>query len=231
MSHKNMNINELASMLGFDYHRLTGMARRGEIPCQTICGEFRFHSTDIFTWLQDVLPTLTKPELIQMDAGMSECRGVAFFSRIISQLFHAPAVSPTLDARTQNSLKRKLVGLAGNTGCVYDSQILLDRLVLHTLPGGIALLHPDQALTDALAESFAVMARTQGPVMVNQGMYADLFFLCAAQDGVHHLHLLTRLCRLLQDHDLVDRLREAAAPSDVIEAFTHVEDTLMVCAV
>ena len=231
MSHKNMNTNELASMLGADYHRLTRMARCGEIPCQTIRGEFRFNSMDIFVWLQDVLPAMAQPELAQMDIAMSQYRGVSSFPPMVSQLFHSPAISSTLDARTQSSLKRKLVGMADNTDCVYDSQTLLDHLVVRTLPSGVALLHPTQALPHALAEPVIAMAKTLGPIMVNQGTYTNLFFLCAARDESHHLHLLTRLCRLLQDQDLRDQLEQADTPLDVIEAIRDAEDVLIACAV
>jgi mannitol/fructose-specific phosphotransferase system IIA component (Ntr-type) len=231
MSHKNMNINELATMLGSDYHDVTRLARRGDIPCQTIRGEFRFNAGEIYTWLHEVLPTKTSSELSQMDAGLSSHRGISIAPPMISQHLQCPAIALNLDARTQNSLGRKLVGLANNTDCVYDSQLLLDTLVIKTLPCGVALLHPNQALPYALAEPIVAIAKTQGSVMVNQGIHTNLFFLCAAQETSHHLHLLTRLCHLLQDQDLLDQLEQAHTPSNMIEAITNAEDALVACAI
>lgn len=218
-------------MLGSDYHHVTRLARRGDIPRQTVRGEFRFNTTDIYHWLHNTLPTKTRSELSQIDAGLSLHRGLPVAPPMISQHLQCPAIALNLDARTQNSLSRKLVGLADNTDCVYDSQLLMKHLVIKTLPMGIALLHPNQALPYALSEPVVAMARTQGSVMVNQGIHTNLCFLCAAQDTSHHLHLLTRLCQLLQDQDLLDRLTQADTALDMIEAITNAEDALVACEV
>jgi mannitol/fructose-specific phosphotransferase system IIA component (Ntr-type) len=231
MSHKNMNISELASMLGADFHHLTHMARRGDLPCQTVRGELRFNALHICSWLKQRIPAMGHPELIQIDAGMSLHRGEPFMPSMVAPLLEIPAITADLDARTPSSLKRKLVNLANDTQRVYDSQALLDDLMCSTLPSGVGLLHPTQALPYALAEPVIVVAKTRGQVMFNQYARTDLFFLCAAQDESHHLHILARLCRLLQDQDLIDQLKQAETPLDIKEAITEAEDTLVACAV
>lgn len=231
MSHKNMNINELATMLGADFHRLTHMARRGEIPCQTVRGEFRFNTLHICSWLKQMIPGMGHPELAQIDTGMSLHRGTPFMPPMVTPLLETLAMTTDLDARTPSSLKRKLVNLANGTQRVYDNQALLGSLMSSSLPSGVGLLHPSQALPYALAEPVIAVARTQGPVMFDQHTHADLFFLCAAQDESHHLHIMTRLCRLLQDPDLIEQLKEAQTPLDMRDAITEMEDTLVACAV
>jgi mannitol/fructose-specific phosphotransferase system IIA component (Ntr-type) len=229
MSHKNMHISELASMLGAEYHQLTRMARRGDIPCETIRGEFRFNTHRICSWLKQAIPTMAHPELIRIDTGLSQYRGTSVMPPMVTPLLQESAVTTDLDARTQSSIKRKLVGLASDTQQVYDSQTLLDSLTCSTLPSGVAVLHPNQALPYALAEPVVAVAKTRGPVMLNQGSHAHLFFLCAAQDDTHHLHLLARLCRLGQDPDLLSQLNQADTPWDMINAITEVEDALLAC--
>jgi len=231
LSHKNMNINELAAMLGFDYHCLMRMARRGEIPSQMIRGEFRFNFQQICSWLQQVVPFMEYPELVQVDTGLSQYRGTSFMTPLVGPMLQIPAVTSDLDARTQSSVKRKLVSLADNTENVYDDTALLDTLTWCTLPCGVTLLHPTRALPYALAEPVFAMAKTLAPVLFDRNMHTNLFFLCAAQDLDHHLHILTRLSRLLQDQDLIDHLNQAQTPSDMIKAITHAEENAVTCTV
>ncbi len=231
MSHKNMHINDLAAMLGADYHHVTRMARRGEIPCQTIRGEFRFNIQRICAWLKQIVPAMTPPELIQIDTGLSQYRGVPFMPPMVAPLLQESAITTDLDARTQSSIKRKLVSLASDTQRIYDSETLLNSLAGHTPYSGVAVLHPHQALPYALAEPVVAVAKTRGSVMFNQGTHTHLFFLCAAQDDTHHLHLLARLYRLVQDRDLLDQLNGADTPSDMTRAISDAEDTLVACAI
>ncbi|MCP4450958.1 MAG: PTS transporter subunit EIIA [Planctomycetes bacterium] len=229
MSHKNMHINELASMLGTEYHVLARMARRGDIPCQTIRGEFRFNAHRICSWLRQIIPTMAHSELIRIDTGMSQYRGTSVMPPMVAPLLSEMSVMTNLDARTQSSIKRKLVGLASDTQQVYDSPTLLDSLTCSLLPSGVAVLHPNQALPYALAEPVVAVAKTRGPVMFSHNPHAHLFFLCAAPDETHHLHLLARLCRLGQDPDLLDQLNQAVTPWGMIDALTDVEDALLAC--
>ncbi|MCF7973355.1 MAG: PTS sugar transporter subunit IIA [Phycisphaerae bacterium] len=231
MSHKNMNINELAALLGSDYHRLTRMAQKGHIPSQTIRGEFRFNTLQICAWLQEILPTLEHSELLQIDTGIGQHRGASYLTPMIAPLLKTQAVTCDLDARTQNSVKRKLVALADTTACVYDSETLLDNLTCYALPCSATLVHPNKALPYALAEPVMAVAKTLGPVLCGHHPRTNVFFLCAAQDQTHHLHLLARVCRLLQDNDLVNQLHEAQTPLDIIEAITEAEDELTTSAV
>ncbi len=171
------------------------------------------------------------PELAQIDTGMSLYRGASFMPPMVAPLLEISAITANVDARTPASLKRKLVNLANDTQRVYDSQALLDGLMCSTLPSGVGLLHPNQPLPYALAEPVIVVAKTRGQVMFNQCAHSNLFFLCAAQDESHHLHILARLCRLLQDQDLIDQLDQAETPLDMMEAITDVEDALVACTV
>jgi mannitol/fructose-specific phosphotransferase system IIA component (Ntr-type) len=226
-----MNINELAAMLGSDFHRLTRMAKRGEIPSQMIRGEFRFNFQQICFWLQQVVPFMAYPDLVRVDTGLSQYRGTSFLTPLVGPLLQTPAMTSHLDARTQCSVKRKLVSLADNTENVYDNTALLDNLTCDTLPCGVTLLHPNRALPYALAEPVLAMAKTLAPVLFDRNIHTNLFFLCAAQDLDHHVHILTRLCRLLQDQDLIDHLNQAQTPADMIEAITDAEENVVTCAV
>jgi mannitol/fructose-specific phosphotransferase system IIA component (Ntr-type) len=231
MSHKNININELTTMLGSDYHRVTRMAQKGHVPSQTIRGEFRFNTLEILAWLQDIIPTMAHPELLQVDAGMGQHRGKSCLTPMVTPLLQTAAVTCDLDARTQNSVKRKLVGLAENTACVYDSEALLENLTCRVLPCSVTLVHPSKALPYALAEPVVAVAKTLGPVMVDHHPRTNLFFFCAAQDDTHHLHLLARVCHLLQDQDLIDQLNQAGTAMDIVDIITEAEDVLTTCSV
>lgn len=123
------------------------------------------------------------------------------------------------------------MALAEKTGLVYDSETLLESLVQRedlgstAMPGGIAIPHPRQPLPYAIGEPVLVVARTTQGIGFGgpDGLLTRLFFLIASPDDRHHVHILARLCRILQDEALVSQLTEAQTSDRMIDLIRHQE--------
>ena len=116
MPHSQMNLREVAVLLGIDERRAERMAQRGQIPCQKVAGYFRFNRAEITEWLQQNMPTLNRDHLNSMDAGITAHRQMHPQDTLITPLVRPEAVSLHLPARTKNSVLRELVALAQETG-------------------------------------------------------------------------------------------------------------------
>jgi nitrogen PTS system EIIA component len=224
MPHSVMNLLELARFLGIDQRRAERMAQRGEIPCRKIGGQLRFNQAELTEWLQQHMPELDRSKLADMDAGIGAHRQTETTDTLVVPLLRPEAVTAELGARTKNSVLKELVALAQETGLLYDGEILLEavfhreELCSTAMPGGIAIPHPRRPLPYAVAEPILVVARTASGIGFGapDGRLTDLFFLTCSQDDRHHLHILARLCRLLQNNEFVIGLREAETVEEMI---------------
>ncbi len=223
MAYGNLNTKELARLLGSDARQLERQAQRGEIPCQKVGGQFRFNQAQIHDWLQQSVTTMDGEGLSRMDAGMTSYRQASQNDMIVTPLLQNGGIAVQLDARTKNGVLRRLVGLAQATGLVYDDAALLEavmdreQIASTAIEGGVAIPHPRCPQPYTIADSILVVASTGQKIIFGgpQGSATDLFCFIASQDSHHHLHLLARLCRMLQDKTFVQNMREATTVHDM----------------
>jgi len=235
MVYGNMTTQELATLLGYDRRQVERRAQHGEIPCQIVGGQFRFNRAQIHAWLAQSISRMDRKNLAKVDAGIRSQRQTQDAEPLIGPLLRRDGVETHLDARTKASVLRKLVSLAEQTGLVYDRETLVESVLIRegqgstALPGGIAIPHPHHPLPYEIAESILVVARTHQHIAYGapDGEMTDLFFMTASQDAHHHLHLLARLCRVLQDSDFVTDLRHAESNEEIITLMTEQEATLL----
>jgi PTS system nitrogen regulatory IIA component len=216
---------DVAQMLGADARYLERMAGRGQIPCQKVRGQFRFNRAELTQWLQQNIATMDGGNLAAVDAGMTVHRQRCGNERLVSPLLRSNAITANLGSRTKSSTLRQLVSLAERTSLVYDAEALRDAVLQReelgstAMPGGIAIPHPHGPLPYAIAEPVLVVARAPHGIVFGapDGRLTELFFLTASQDDRHHVHLLARLCRMLQDEAFVEQLVLAETPDEIAD--------------
>jgi PTS system nitrogen regulatory IIA component len=220
-----MTIQDVAKLLGSDVRRVERMAKRGEIPCQKVGGQFRFNRAEITEWLQQSMGAMSHDHLAEVDAGITTQRQTPQDGTIITPLLRTEAVSTSLGSRTKNSTLRELVVLAEKTGQVLDMPTLVEAVIHReelcstAIGGGFAIPHPRRPLPDALAGPILVVARTSQGIVFGapDGRLTTLFFLTASQDDRHHLHTLARLFRMLREEKFVAQLEAAQTPGEMID--------------
>jgi PTS system nitrogen regulatory IIA component len=220
-----MTIQEVAKLLGSDVRRVERMAKRGEIPCQKVGGQFRFNRAEITEWLQQRMGAMSHDHLVEVDAGITSQRPTQEDAAIIAPLLRVEAVSTNLGSRTKSSTLRELVALADKTGLVLDFPTLQEAVIHReelcstAIERGVAIPHPRRPLPEALAGPILVVAKTSQGIAFGapDGRLTTLFFLTASQDDRHHLHILARLCRMLRDEDFLYHLTAAETPAGIID--------------
>jgi PTS system nitrogen regulatory IIA component len=226
-----MTIQEVAKLLGSDLRRVERMAKRGEIPCQKIGGQFRFNRAEITEWLQQTMGAMSHDHLAEVDAGITTQRQTPQDQALIAPLLRTEAVSTNLGSRTKNSTLRELVVLAEKTGLVLDVQTLLEAVIHReelcstAIERGVAIPHPRRPLPEAIAEPILVVARNGQGIAFGapDGRMTTLFFLTVSQDDRYHLHVLARLCRMLRDEKFVARLEAAQTTNEMIDLMNQRE--------
>ncbi len=228
-----MDMKEVARYLGLDYQQATKMAQRGEIPCQKISGQYRFNRAAVTEWMQQNLGQ-GKHNLAKMDLGLKKNEATED-QLIITPLLRIEAISTNLPARTKSSVLRELVGLAQETGLLYDPAELLkalmgrEELCSTAMEGGIAIPHPRRPQQYTIAEPILVIARSTQAIGFGapDRLLTDLFFMTCSQDDKHHLEVLARLCRMLNDKLLAHKIRDAESPQDVLNLMARREKEVL----
>jgi PTS system nitrogen regulatory IIA component len=230
-----MTLQDLARMLGADARRLERMAERGEIPCQKVGGQFRFHRAQITEWLQQSMGSMHRDHLAEVDAGITAHREIHENEPIITPLLRPEAMTTQLQSRGKKGVLRELVTLSQATGLVYDEQALLEAVLVReelcstALEGGIAMPHPRRPLPYDIADSVLVVARVSRGIVFGalDGKLTDLFFLTASQDDHHHLHVLARLFRMLHDETWLAQFRHCETVDDMVALMQQREQDVL----
>jgi len=235
MPYGDMDLNELARLLGLDTRRLERMAQRGEIPTRKAAGILRFNRAEINQWLKQQMGSMAYNKLSDMDAGITAQRQADIEDSIVTPLLHPEAICLKLPARTKKSVLKELVLLAEKTQLLYDKDALLETITQRedlcstAQQDGVAIPHPRQPQPYIMAAPILVIARVPQGIGFGapDGQLTDLFFLTCSPDDRHHLHILARLCRILHGKNFVDNLRQAADAQDVVELIKQREQEVI----
>jgi PTS system nitrogen regulatory IIA component len=235
MPYGDIDLNELAKLLGLDTRQLERMAQKGEIPTRKVAGNLRFNRTEINQWLKQQMGSMAYNKLSDMDAGITAQRQTGTEDNIVTPLLHPEAICLKLPARTKKSVLKELVLLAEKTQLLYDKDALLEtisqreELCSTAQQGGVAIPHPRQPQPYILAAPILVVARASHGIGFGapDGRLTDLFFMTCSPDDRHHLHILARLCRILHCKNFVDNLRQTTDKQDVVELIKQREQEII----
>lgn len=224
MPYQNMSLAELARHIGMDAREVERLAARGNLPGKQVGGQWRFNRAQMLDWLQREMHTLDATDLRNLDRAMGGGQTAAMLGAIVAP----EAVDMNLGARSRPSVLREMVKLAERTGLVYDSKLLVEKLLEReelcstALPGGVAFPHPRRPLPYATAEPLACLARVQSgvPYGAPDGGLTYLFVLVCCHDDRSHLQVLARLSSIFREglaRELVDMDDSAEALALVLK--------------
>jgi len=229
------NLHEVADYLHLAEDAIEDLARRGEMPCERQGGRLMFRHMDVDAWASRRLLGLPDERLAdyhrRLTADAAAPAGPAGTDGVVRGLLAADRVALGLSSRGKAGVIGEMVALADSTGLVCDAQDLLESLTVRekmcstALPGGFALLHPRNHEPYMFAESFLAVGRTIGQIYFGapDGGATDVFFLICCQDDRSHLHVLARLCMMCHHTPMLDEIRAAETPSEVLERMAAAE--------
>lgn len=230
MDHETFTLDELARHLGRDRRELEKLVQRGRIPGRKVGGQWVFHSVEITHWLEKEMRAFTDPELARVEESHQSLEVDADVP--VTSLLRRETIQVPLQARTKRSVLESLVEVAGRTWQVWEPATVLqavrerEEMLSTGYENGVALPHPRNPLPDVLGESIVAFGRTFTglPFGAPKGRLSDLFFLVLSRDSRTHLHVLARLGRMVQQPELLERLRDADDPATAYQAICAADE-------
>ena len=233
MPYQNMTLADFSKHVGLDAREVRKLAERGKLPAQRIAGKWRFNRARVTEWLQQEMLTLNIDEsrLRAIEKAMSESGVRDVDQHLLTAMMSPEGINLQLPARTKSSVLLELVTLADCTGLLWDQPGLLaalqqrESLCTTALPNGIAIPHPRQPMPYASAEPMVCLARIGRGIGFGSpcGGLTDVFFLICCHDDRHHLHVLARLVRMLDD-GFIETLRQWTDPEEALAALIEREE-------
>ncbi len=139
----------------------------------------------------------------------------------LAGLLHQDAIIPAMRANSKKQLLQELAAKASKlTGLpereIFDVILQRERLGSTGVGNGIAIPHGKLSNLSSLV---GIFARLETPVDFEalDDQPADLVFLLLAPEGAgaDHLKALSRIARVLRDHDMVTRIRASDSASAI----------------
>lgn len=227
-----LDLQQLAAYLHLTPDQVQKMVERNRIPGRRVGGEWRFSEGEIHHWLEERIGIADPSQLDQVEAVLQRAARHERWPRIAELLPQASIAIP-LPAKTRGSVIREMCQLAAQSGMLWDpvsmAQAVQERESLHptALESGVALLHPRRPQTSILADSVLALGICAAPIPFSDaGQMTDIFFLICSYDDRSHLRILARLSRIIARNEVVDRIRSAASPREVIELLGEVEEEI-----
>jgi len=235
MAYHRMHLEDFAKHVGMSVREVQRLADRDQLPGHKVAGQWRFNRARVTEWLQQEMPTLGLERLIALERAMSGSKGGAAdkASMAVTDLIGLEGIDTALPAKTKASVLRELVRLADRTGLLHDDKGLLsaieqrEGLCSTALPNGVAIPHPRQPMPYVSAEPLICVGRLSNGIGFGapDGELTYLFFLICCHTDRHHLHILARLMRIL-DENTVDLLLHADDREDLLAVLIAREETL-----
>jgi len=152
---------------------------------------------------------------------------------VVTEIMSLRGVCLDLPAKTKTSLLKELVNLADGTGLLFDKDGLLtaiedrEALCSTAIHAGLAVPHPRRCMPYATAEPLVCLGRVNGGIgfCAPDGELTRLFFLICCHEESHHLHVLARLMRIL-DEDTIAKLMKIESPEMALELLIEREASL-----
>jgi len=230
-----MSLEEFAKHVSLDMRDVRRLADRGKLPGHKVGGQWRFNRAKVTEWLQQEIQTLDETRLIEIERAMSGVGSTAASdsAMVVTDLIGLDGIDVNLPARTRTSVVRELVRLAGRTGLLYDEKGLADaveqreQLCSTALTDGVAIPHPRQPMPYVSAEPLVCVARLSGGLVFGapKRELTRLFFLICCHDDRHHLHVLARLMRLL-DEETIELLMSVSSSEELLQVLITKEEAV-----
>ena len=235
MPHTDLNLKQLSRYLHLPDVQVRKLVDKGAIPSRRVNGELVFSRDEVHRWLEQRIGISNEEELVRVEEALekSDPPEMAEEEFCLASLIPDGAVALPLAAKTRDSVIRSMVQLGGNTGLLWDTDVMSEavkaREELHTtaLDNGVALLHPRRPMPNILGDTFLTLGIVPSGVPFGgiSGL-TDVFFLICSMDDRIHLRILTRLSRILTYPDFLRRLRDSSAEPEVRELISEVEGAI-----
>lgn len=224
-----MTLKEAASYSRLDEKTLARLAQTGEIPARKLLAQWRFQKPAIDHWVAThATVPVTEQHLPPEATGLPALLTVA-------SVINLARINLHLRATTRDEILHELVPLVippherRLSSVLYEALKAREDLCSTCVNEGVAIPHSRNALVGVV--DHATLAYGRHPVGAEfgalDGKPVHHFFLLCAPNVRDHLHLLSRLARLVNDAKFRQQLAAAAQPEDVTTLIRVTENSLL----
>lgn len=235
--HRQLTFDQACERLRIPAQVLRDAVKYNEVPHRKQGDAPIFDAAELDTWGSRRILALQLKDLTSEHAASTRKNAQTLTDDILLPLLLRPEfIDIDFRAKTRKSVMRDLVDKAEALELLYDPTDLLAQIEQReaasstALPGGIALLHPHHPDPYLIAEPFMLLARTSRPVWfgAEDDAPTDIFCLICCGENLQHLHVLARLCMMIRDTDVLQKIRAAQSDEEVTEIVYAAErDVLM----
>jgi nitrogen PTS system EIIA component len=225
MARSLITVHEVAASLHLSVREVIRMAEDGILPAVKVKSAWQFRAGEVWNWVEANLHLLPSKRA-------KDKHPTLVGDLLLDSVVKPVAIAVNIAAKTKPSLLRELVRLAERADPTLDAAALLDAVLERESKGstalqdGVAVPHPARPVYSE--GPVIAAARTAQGIGFGErgGGTTDLFFLICCPQQIDHLLYLGRLCRLLIDKALQQRLREAADADQFADALLKAEAKL-----
>lgn len=226
MAYKQLTLEQAAELINCRPKHLREQAMQGDAPCTRQGDKLLFDQESIVNWWSTHI--LHRKSLLKKDLQTPTC------SVSPSALCSPERIDTALRGKSKAAILKSLTGLAERTSLLYNVSEFHESLRSReeqgstALPGGVALVHPQSRDEFLFEESFICLGKAQTPVFFGEanGLTTDIFFLLACKDDIH-LQVLSALSSILVTTNLINDLRSAETPAEMLTALVAAESAAL----
>lgn len=231
MSDSRLTIQQVADYLRIEQIQVSRLVRQGDIPFSGTTDKPAFSREEIEAWASRRILGMTEKKLENYHTESEIPRKNAVDDFSVCDIISEDLVVLDLASKTKASVLQDVTDIADQAGLLYNPHDLLESLKAREelcstgLENGVAILHPRFHDPYLAADSFMIFARAVRPVFFGapDGKPTDLFFVLVCQDDRRHLRSLTHLCLMFTKTAVLDELRAAETPAEILASLRAAE--------
>ena len=230
---KRMTLEQAAQFLKIQPQELRSLAVENLINYSLQGERYYFSQDDLDVWLSRKIIALQSLKTAAKHREKKLLKLPDASEPFLADLCSVDTIDCALPGRSRPAVLKALTELAVKSECVYDPNDLYNELLEReelaatTIENGAAFPHPHHRFdTPLFDDSFIAIAKTENPVYFGNapdGKPTDLFFLVCAMDSNLHILIIARLCLLCQNTTLLDELRKAETPEELLQTLKMVD--------
>lgn len=219
---KLLSLEEAAAFLKMEPKEVRALVTSGELPCITQGARMVFEYSVLDNWYTNCLVNHLPIKRGRMPQNADQELRLADFCSV-------ETMEPNLEGKTKPAILRSLTKLSECSGFLYNPDEFLENLRQREEVGstamaeGIALCHPQTRDEYTCEQPFIAVGKTAKPVFFGEanGVPTDIFFVVCSADSDEHIQMLGKLCTAIAGGKLLEALREAETPEEMMEAMQN----------
>lgn len=231
---KRLTLEQAAQFLKIQPQELRSLAVQNLINYSLQGERYFFSQDDLDNWLTSKIIALQSLKTAARHREKKLVKLPDASEPFLAELCSVETIDCALPGRSRPAVLKALTELAVKSECVYDPNDLYNELVEReelattTIENGAAFPHPHHRFdTPLFDDSFIAIAKTVNPVYFGDSpdrQQTDLFFLVCALDSDLHIQIIARLCLLCQNTTLLDELRKAETPEELLHTLETIDN-------